>query len=89
MAKRLRAPKARVGELVARWGKVEGEIDLCYDGPTRPDMHLLHNALTGKRGRPTISGGFEWDDSFVEELKARGYDITTLRFSVRKMSASQ
>ena len=82
--KRWRAPKARPGELVARWGKVEGMVDLCYDGPNRPDMHLLHNVLTGKRHRPSVDGDGIWDASFLEELTGRGYDLTTLRFSIQK-----
>lgn len=79
--KRLRAPKAKPGELIARWGKVEGIVDLCYDGPSRPDMHLLHGALTGKKFQPFDS---TWSASFLQELEERGYDITTLKFSIKK-----
>lgn len=42
-----------------------------------PDGHLLHAAFT----RPLFDGKMP---SFVDELKARGYDIETIRFSIAK-----
>jgi hypothetical protein len=29
------------------------------------------------------------EPSFVEELKARGYDITTLKFSIQKLASQE
>jgi hypothetical protein len=85
MPRRLRAPKAKPGELVAKWGKVEGMEDVCYawgDGVSKCDAHLLNSALSAKQHRP-FDGS--WSPSFLDELKSRGYDITTLKFSIRKL----
>ncbi len=89
--KRYRAPRAKTGELKAQWGKLPGDNpDVCYvwgDGSNKRDAHLLHNFLTEKRMRFPIGnepGRFAYADSFMEELKARGYDLTTLKFSIRK-----
>lgn len=83
--KRYRAPKARPGQLKAQWGKMPHESpDLCYawgDGVSSADGRLLHNALSSKTYSPIDK---TWDDSFLEELDKRGYDITTLTFSVQK-----
>lgn len=66
----------RETHLMLRWSKKER--DLLYSYPTSPpDGHLLHAAFT----RPLFDGKMP---SFVDELKARGYDIETIRFSIAK-----
>lgn len=92
MTKRWRAPKAKPGELVARWGKVDGMVDVCYnwgDGIGKCDASLLNTVIACKRFRPSLNnpGGYEADPSFLDELTARGYDLTTLRFSIQKKTA--
>jgi hypothetical protein len=89
--KRWRAPKAKPGELKAQWGKVEGEVDLCFAwggaGATKSDSALLQQVLANKRYLPSFKGPlgtYETENSLVEELEARGYDITTIRFSIQK-----
>lgn len=47
------------------------EHDLMIDYPTSPDGWFLHGILSKE---------------FTEELKSRGYDITTLRFSIKQKS---
>jgi len=59
------------------WGKKDRDIH--YDGPCGPDRHLMHVVMSTKRRH---SDGF--DPSLLDELIARGYDITTLKFSVRR-----
>lgn len=87
---RWRAPKAKPGQLVARYGKVEGCEDLCYAhgaGVDRSDARLLHSVLSNERFYPSRSGPlgtYRTERSFADELEARGYDITTLRFSIEK-----
>ena len=61
------------------WSKKER--DIVYDGPCGPDRHLMHVILTAKRRH---TDGF--DPSLQEELILRGYDITTLKISVRRFS---
>lgn len=42
---------------------------LLLDGPNRPDMRLLSRFLS---------------EEFLKELESRGYDLTTLKFSVER-----
>ena len=87
-AKRWREPKAKDGELKAQWGKLQHDTpDLCYawgDGCSRRDGHLLHNVLTGERFSPGLP--VKSEKGLVAELEERGYDITTLKFSIQKKS---
>jgi len=88
--RRWRAPKAAPGELLMRWGKLPHENpDMCMawgEGCTRRDGGLLHYLLCSKR-MTWKDGNPRFEPSFLEELEARGYDLTTLRFSVRKKEA--
>ncbi len=69
-------------KLWMRWSKKEQDMLFFY--PTRPsDGHLVHSVLNAERmymdyhaQPPRIA----FDKSFVKELEARGYDITTLKF---------
>lgn len=90
MAKRLRVPKAKPGELRACWGKADrwSGPDICYawgDGVPRADGRLLHNTLSSERMTVDFPNtGHKWVPSFVQELEERGYDLTTLRFSIQR-----
>jgi len=86
MGKRYRSPKAKPGQIKAQWGKVPHEIPgICYawggGGASCADVRLLDYALSGRRYSPIDK---TWSDSFLEELEKRGYDLTTLKFSVEK-----
>ena len=88
---RLRGPKAKPGELKIQWGKLPGRgetPELIYvwgDGCSKQDSHLMHNAMAAKQPDPFVKPIFSrMNPSFVEELEARGYDLTTLRFYIRK-----
>lgn len=79
--KRLRKVEAKPGELKAAYGKNDsGDADLQYawggKGVGKWDAHLLAYALQGTavhEGR-----------TLVQELEERGFDVTTLKFSIRK-----
>lgn len=83
--KRWRTPKAKPGELKAQWGKSphdDPDLFCCWgEGTHSADSRLLLNVFGGKRFLP---GSFDFDDSFIDELKKRGYDITTIKFSIQK-----
>lgn len=66
MTKPRRKPALR-----ASWGKREQDIVYHYD--SKPNGHLLHWALSGGGSEPI---------NLLKELDRRGYDITTLRFSI-------
>ena len=80
------------GELVMMWGYADGEgPDICYfagEGVDRTDQRLLHNVLASPRMVPDLHSPlhFTFDPSFIDQLKSRGYDVTTLRLSIRKMA---
>lgn len=65
----------RETHLWCRWSRREN--DFVHHWPKHAaDGHLLHAAMTrGLWGTGTRS--------FLQELEERGYDLTTLRFSVR------
>jgi hypothetical protein len=88
MAKRYRAPKCIEGEIKFQKGKVDGDIDMCifYGGDVpRCDQALVINALCSERqytNLSTMRPAFE--RSLIDELEARGYDLETLRFSIKR-----
>ena len=63
--------------LMARWSKGQGDL-LYYHPDRRVDARLLDNVFA--RPHPRFDGSM--GKTFLEELEARGYDLTTLRFSV-------
>ena len=80
MGKRVSVPQAKVGQLIAKWGRPsKGEDpDLCYawggGGADKSDSRCLMGAL---EDAPTSSGL-----GLRAELELRGYDISTLRFTI-------
>lgn len=84
-AKRWRTPTAKPGELKAAYGRVDGELDLGYawggSGAEKSDSRILMRALEENN----VYDG----KSLRQELEERGYDITTLRFSIQKKAPGQ
>ena len=81
MKKRYRTPKAKPGELLVKFGQKHGERDLFYCWP--------ENDCGMNRDSKFLSYAFERIDiidgnSLRQELEDRGYDITTLKFSIQK-----
>ncbi len=79
--RRVRVPKPKPGVLEARWGKASrgDEESIVYvhggGGSSKPDGRILCRALEDLH----VHDG----RSLAEELLARGYDLTTLRFSIK------
>ncbi len=78
--------RTNANTLKAFWSKQEKDLvfhhpDYAWNG------RLVHNAFCSERPRVDRSGDVDrvvFDKSFVAELEERGYDITTLRFSICK-----
>ena len=89
--KRYRTPKMKPGHLMAQYGKLPHDSpDLIFTwgpGCHKGDASLLHYVFCMKQYNP-VTGKFD-DRSFVDELQSRGYDITTLRFSIEKHQPPQ
>ncbi len=80
MGKRWREPKAKPGELKIAYGKQYSDLDLFYchggQGAYGCDSRLLSHFIEGVtyfEGR-----------NLRQELEHRGYDITTLKFTIKK-----
>lgn len=94
MGRRRRAPIAKPGELRMGWGAAErgDKEDVCYAcggaGADKSDAHLLHTALGCERFSPSFGHpGFAVEKSLLKELEERGYDLSTLRLSIRRKAA--
>lgn len=92
--KRLRKPKLKDGELRVYWGRSQGDNpDVVFAWQGEPSMKrdslLLYYHMGIQRpdpnGYPLYS---KMRPSLLKDLEARGYDITTLRFSIMKKSAN-
>lgn len=71
--------------LAIRWSKKEKDFLIHY--PSSPDGHLCygHFCCDRPKSRYRITDPMDaFDPSFVDELRARGYDVTTLKFSVKR-----
>jgi hypothetical protein len=89
MPKRYRVPKMGPGELRLEWGKMpkdDWDVQYYSTDPLEPKRHmaLMHWAFATKR--PNFAGRLE--PSFIEELIQRGYDIETIKFSIKKKATT-
>ena len=87
--KRATAKKAQPGQLRVFYGRLPGESspDICYawgDGCSKRDGALLTLVMGSKR--PGLLPSDAAEPSLWEELTARGYDLSTLEFSIKKRS---
>lgn len=91
IGKRYRRPVLKDGELRVYFGRLPHENpDIIFswqgDHCMKRDSNLLYYHFSCKR--PTVSlNGADWSNmepSLIEELDRRGYDITTLKFSIQK-----
>jgi len=93
MRKRLRTPKAKPGQLVVAWGRVDRHSDpsVVYAFPDRDgkcDSRIVCEALEAPRYRPSLNApGHIERKSLLEELEERGYDLTTLRLTISRKPA--
>jgi hypothetical protein len=89
--KRLRRPKLKDGELRMYWGREDHDctpdVILAWQGDRmmKRDTNMLHAYMCSKHPDPFKKPLWsEMMPSMVEELEARGYDLTTLKFSIMK-----
>jgi hypothetical protein len=61
--------------LYAYWSRKERDLMYCYP-KSKADGHLLHAVF----GYP---GSFSNDIDLLKELESRGYDTTTIKFSIK------
>lgn len=70
--------KAKPGQLKMAWSKRNNDVMYAWggSGADKSDAALLHVVLTEHLKY--------FDNNFQQELIERGYDITTLKFSIQK-----
>ena len=83
--------KASDGQLRMFYGRLPGDSapDVCFAwgaGCSKRDGALLHAILGSER--PPIFHGEPWQPSLIDLLRDRGYDLSTLEFSIRKKPAT-
>jgi hypothetical protein len=92
--KRFRRPKLKDGQLLVYWGRLpHDEPDIIYswqgDSSMKRDSSLLCYHFGSRRPDPLAKPLYsKMEPSFLEELELRGYDLTTLRFSIMKKTAN-
>jgi len=86
--KRYRSPKLAEGQIKVQKGKIDGDVDMCIfygDNVPRCDRALVLNALCGKRQYWDFKTRLPlFDQSLIDELESRGYDLDTLQFSIKR-----
>lgn len=89
---RRRPPRMVDGRLSVAWASTRSDGADLYvvggDGTCSPDRHLIMGAFCSEPIRMRIRDGVidhVYEKSLAEELIDRGYDITTLRFSIQKL----
>jgi hypothetical protein len=72
--------------LTVRWGRLQGEgaEDILFSGPRRCDRSLMYGVLCLK----PVKGEVLMNESLINELKARGYDTTTLEFRIKRKATA-
>lgn len=91
--KRYRRPKVIEGQIKMQKGKVDGDVDMCIffgDGTPRCDRTLVMSALCSERQFTDLSTMRpKFEPSLIDELEARGYDMDTLQFSIKRKEAPE
>jgi hypothetical protein len=96
--KRWRTPKAKPGELLIKYGKPDrhNNPDIVYvngPGTHHGDGHFLYYMLgtprlardySNNNASHTYQPIYTYEDSFLQQLEKRGYDLETLKFSIQK-----
>ena len=89
--KRVRTPTPKENTLTVSWGRTDpfAAPSLVYTYPNRSikcDARVAMDALEGPRDGYTFEdfGKLKEKPSFIQELEERGYDISTLKFTIQK-----
>ena len=83
--KRYRRPKVIEGQIKFQRGRLDGDVDMCMyygDNTPKPDRNLVMNTF--------CFNDYDFINkkpkrSFIKELELRGYDLDTLKFSIKKL----
>lgn len=85
--KRYRRPKVADGQIKMQKGLYYGDVDMCVffgDNIQKRDVKLMLNYICSERPSFVMNGTSEMRPSLIDELESRGYDLDTLRISIKK-----
>ena len=73
--------------LKAGWAKFEGLSDFVVgSADSKIDCNLIHYHLASEKLRfKYFSKEYDMEKSLLQELHERGYDLSTLKFSIKKL----
>lgn len=88
MKKYVKVPKQIPNTLRVTWGREDHDPnpDVMFswgEGCQKGDSMLLHSMFSGFEHRKYGKHPAE-HDGYLKELEARGYDLTTIKFSIKK-----
>lgn len=72
--------------LSVKWNKKDNDHMINY--PRSCDGHLIHDYLFTEQFNSPLRSG-EMKPSLVKELEKRGYDLTTLKFQIKRKQGDQ
>jgi hypothetical protein len=86
-------PPKKDGAIKFQYGRHEGDLDfivLYGNDVPRCDRALVMHLFASK----TMNYNYEsnrptFDDSFIDELKKRGYDTSTIKFSIERLEVNK
>jgi hypothetical protein len=88
-------PRAAPGQIKVKYGVREGDLFLCHgEGTAKADAALLIGAVTDRVLDCDITTRYRLEcagkigPSVLQQLEARGYDVTTLEISIRKKESN-
>lgn len=88
--KRRWSPPRKPGQLKAGFARFEGCFDFIVGSDHKCDNNLIHNMIATTTSRyDVISRTFKQEKCLLQELEDRGYDLSTLRFSIEKKKEQQ
>lgn len=86
-------PPKKDGAIKFQYGKCEGDLDflvLYGNDVPRCDRALVMHLFTSKTMSFDHGKGLpRFEDSFIDELKKRGYDTRTLKFSIERLETKR
>jgi hypothetical protein len=84
-----RFPRPKPGEIVIAWMHRENDVGVAWADGCRAAARYLLGAFTDQRCRLPMENvgrraleAVVYDPSTLDEMKARGFDVTTLRVSI-------
>ena len=86
-------PPKKDGAIKFQYGKCEGDLDflvLYGNDVPRCDRSLVMSLFTSKAMLFDYGEKLpRFEDSFIDELKKRGYDTRTLKFSIERLETKR